>query len=289
MANEEEKDVNQNTNSSTVEQKDVNTDLTNQQSDEPSNQENLTSQIIDEEVDEKGVSYKNRYHEMKRKLEETIETIPQIIDRRLNENISKQKTTVQEPQEFTVSDLERFAQQNPDQRAWVEEQKAVLIAKNAAKEVDRTYAEREKARIENERRASTMAKIQSEYPDLFLKDSSGRIMGWDEKNPVVRDIALLAQDEDLRKRPDGLLVAAELAHYRHLRNSQSHQQKEIKNLKAQKKELEKKTFIEGSSSKAVKTAEDPVRSALDRAKSTGSKRDIEAAAHAYFRKAHLGG
>lgn len=251
--------------------------------------QNLASQISSEEVDEKGVSYKNRYYEMKRKLEESVESIPNLIEKKLSEFNPNKQTQASQPQEYTVSQLEEFAKERPEYRAWVEEEKAKIVAKNAAKEVEKSFEAREKVRVEAEKRAKVYEKIQNDYPNLFVKDGSGRAIGWDNSNPVVRDIAILSQDPRLKDDPEGLIIATELAHYRQLKNSQAVQQKELKTVKAKAKELEKKTFVEGASGKPAQSVKDPVRSAIEQAKQTGNKRDVQNAIAAYFNRAHLGG
>jgi len=58
-------------------------------------------------------------------------------------------------------------------------------------------------------------------------------------------------------------------------------------LKSEVKKLQKKTLVEGGVSKPNVVAKDPVKEALNRAKQTGSKSDLNSAIGAYFNKAHL--
>lgn len=259
---------------------------TQSQSQEVSAPESLQEQIADEELDEKGVPYKNRFMEMKRKYESTIDRIPEIIEQKLQQFQPKQQEQQVQEKEYTIEELESFAQQNPNYRTWVEGEKAKLISKQTAREIEKNLTAREQKMQAEVARQQAEAKLTSDFPDLFVKDSLGRVQ-WDTSNPIVREIGMISQDPSLKNRPDGLYLAAELAYSRAFRRGEVGQKKKEQVLKSEVKKLQKKTLVEGGVTKPNVVAKDPVKDALNRAKQTGSKSDLNSAIGAYFQKAHL--
>lgn len=256
------------------------------QSQEVSAPESLQEQINEDEADEKGVSYKNRYMEMKRKFETTVDRIPEMIEQKLSQFQPKQQEQQVQEKEYTIEELEGFAQQNPNYRTWVEGEKAKLISKQTAREIEKNLTAREMKMKEEVTRQQTEAKLTSDFPELFVKDSLGRVQ-WDMSNPVVREIGMISQDPALKSRPDGLYLAAELAYSRAFRRGEIGTKKKEQVLKSEVKKLQKKTLVEGTASKPNVVAKDPVKDALTKLKQTGSKSDLEGAYAAYFQKAHL--
>lgn len=249
-------------------------------------QENLSAQMSDEELDDKGVSYKNRFHEMKRKYEQTIETIPQVIEQTISQKLSNINNTQNQQQpvnkEYSVQEIEEFARLNPEHRSWAESEKARLISKQAADEIERRFSERDKQRDIENKKVQTWNKLTSDFPDYFTNDTYGRKV-WDEANPVVRQIAVLMQDPRLKQDPEGLMWATEIATARQLRFSQATQAKEKAQLKTKVKDLQKKTMVEGGQ-KSQSVSKDDLRDSIDELKKTGSKTAAKSAVGAYFKK-----
>jgi hypothetical protein len=78
---------------------------------EPAN--TIADQMTEKEVDERGVPYKNRFHEMERKYNQVVENIPQIIQQTLTKTINQNQT--QQTQNYSIVNG-RIAIQNPDYR-----------------------------------------------------------------------------------------------------------------------------------------------------------------------------
>jgi len=148
------------------------------QSQEISAPETLQEQINEDEVDDKGVSYKNRFMEMKRKYETTVDRIPEIIEQKLQQFQPKQQEQQTQEKEYTIEELEGFAQQNPNYRTWVEGEKAKLISKQTAREIEKNLTAREQKMQAEVARQQAESKLTADFPDLFVKDSLGR-MNWD--------------------------------------------------------------------------------------------------------------
>lgn len=274
------------TSDSTPETQDVNTDTTTTvesaetvTSTAPA--KTLADQAKEEEVDEKGVPYRNRYEEMRRKYDQVVETIPEIINKTLSEKLQNQ-TQPQQERKYSVRELEEFAIANPDYRGWVEEEKAKLNVKLAVSEFERLNSEKEKARNEATLRQQSFEKLTSEFSELFTSDSQGRKI-WDNSNPIVRQVAVLMQNPELQKDPRGLEYATLMAYGQAAKSGTISNAKKESKLKAEVKTLQKKTFVEGGQKSQV-IAKDEVRDAIEDLKKTGSKKAVSNAVSAYFKK-----
>lgn len=244
--------------------------------------ETLSSQIDKEELDEKGVPYKNRFYEVQRKYNQVVESIPQVIEQTLAQKLSNLNINQQQKKEYSIQELEDFAKVQPEYRSWVESEKAKLIAKQAADELEQRFSAKDKQREIESKRQQVQTKLTSEFPEYFTQDSYGRKV-WDESNPVVRQIAVLMQDDRLKADPEGIYWATEIATARQLRNSQVSQAKEKAQLKTKVKDLQKKTMVEGGQ-KAQAVQKDDLRESIDELKKTGSKKALSSAVSAYFKR-----
>jgi hypothetical protein len=246
--------------------------------------ETIAGQAREHEVDEKGVSYKNRYEEMRRKHEQLSDSLPQMIEQTLQQNLSKIQTQQkQQPQEYSIEQIENFVAENPQYKAWGEQEKGKLIAKQAVDELEKRMNIKEQRQAYESKRQLAEAQVKAEFPDIWTKDSYGRDV-LDPQNPVVRELAGIMQDPDLQRRADGLLVATEIAYSRMARRGQINTVKKEAKLKAEVKKLEKKTFTEGGQKSQV-VAKDELRDSIEALKKTGSKQAGLAAVSAYFKKA----
>jgi hypothetical protein len=245
--------------------------------------ETIADQIKEHEVDEKGVSYKNRYEEMRRKHEQVVESLPQMIEQTLNQNLSRLQTQQkQQPQEYSIEQIENFVAENPQYKAWGEQEKGKLIARQAVDELEKRMNAKEQAKAFESKRQLSEAQTKKEFPDIWIKDSYGRDI-LDTQNPVVRELAGIMQDPDLQRRADGLYVATEIAYSRLARRGQINTKQKETKLKQEVKKLEKKTFTEGGQKSQV-VAKDDLRDSIEALKKNGSKQAVANAVSAYFKK-----
>lgn len=276
------------TSDSTPETQDVNTDttvpvVTEETATSTAPQKSLGDQAKEEEVDDKGVSYKNRFHEIQRKYEQVVENIPQIINQTLAEKLSQNTQPQQTERKYSVRELEEFAIANPEYRGWAEEEKAKLNVRLSVDEFEKRTAEKERVREEASRRQQSFEKLTSEFSDLFVSDSQGRKV-WDNSNPIVRQVAVFMQDPKFQQHPEGLHYATLMAYGQAAKAGTFSNAKKENKLKAEVKTLQKKTFVEGGQ-KSQTVAKDEVRDAIEDLKKTGSKKAVSNAVSAYFKKA----
>jgi hypothetical protein len=226
------------------------------------------------DVDEYGVPWKNRAMEWKRKSEETIEKMPNLIDEAVKSSF--QQYGKPQEKEYTIAELEQFAQNQPEHRPWVEEQKAQIISKRATTAVEEKFKAQDYEREAIKIKQQSFGYVAQTYPDVFVKNQQGQLIGLNERNPMVNEINALMKDPRLARDPEGFAFAADIAYARVSRLNQSQvQQKEAK-LKAEVKHLQKQTLVEGGQ-KANVQAVPAHRIALEKAKQSGSLKDVQAA------------
>ena len=240
----------------------------------PAEETTQTDPAVNLDVDEYGVPWKNRAMEWKRKSEETIEKMPTLIDEAVKSSF--QQYGKPQEKEYTIAELEQFAQNQPEHRPWVEEQKAQVIKKQLTREVEDKFKAQDYEREAQRIKAQTFGYVAQTYPDVFVRNPQGQLVGMNEKNPMVNEINTLMKDPRLARDPEGFAFAADIAYARINRLNQGQvQQKEAK-LKAEVKHLQKQTLVE-SGSKSNVQAIPAHRVALEKAKQTGNLKDVAAA------------
>ena len=240
----------------------------------PAEETTHTDPAVNLDVDEYGVPWKNRAMEWKRKSEETIEKMPTLIDEAVKSSF--QQYGKPQEKEYTIAELEQFAQNQPEHRPWVEEQKAQVIKKQLTREVEDKFKAQDYEREAQRIKAQTFGYVAQTYPDVFVRNQQGQLVGMNDKNPMVNEINTLMKDPRLARDPEGFAFAADIAYARINRLNQGQvQQKEAK-LKAEVKHLQKQTLVE-SGSKSNVQALPAHRVALDKAKQTGNLKDIAVA------------
>jgi len=225
-------------------------------------------------VDEFGVPYKNRTFEWKRKYEETIDRLPNMIEEAVKGSIQQYG----KPQEkkYTIAELESFAQQSPEHRPWVEEQKSQLLREQLTNEFEQKIKAVETKKESEIRRQQSFNYVATTYPDVFVKNQTGQIMGINNQNPMAQQINFLMNDPRFANDPEGLMAAADIAYARLSRNQLTANQVKEQKLKAEVKHLQKQTMVEGGGNANVQAVPE-FRKAIDKAKQSGSLKDTAAA------------
>jgi len=288
MADEVKKDVEQAEESSASEQQEVVKESAEQETavEETTTQE-TTEQTQEESkpqkqdfspVDEKGVPWMNRYYEQERKSKELLDN----LEAKMGEILSKQTTQAQP--EYSIAQLEQFAIENPAQRPWVEEQKALIIQKNVAKIAQSEIKAGEEKRTAEQKRQSAYSYVVQTYPECFVKDNFGGVR-WNNQSPLVQQIGMIMNDARFKNDPEGLVAAADMAYGRMARMQSGQTQKKVKTLQQNLKKVQKGTLIEGAGQQATKSAKDKLTVAKEalRAK-IGDKQAAHSVVKAYLEK-----
>jgi len=181
-------------------------ETTTQETTEQTQEESKPQQVSP--VDEKGVPWMNRFYESERKSKELIEN----LDTKLGELLSNKNTQAQ-PKEYTISELEQFAMNNPEHRPWVEEQKAQIIQKNVSKITQQEIQAVEHKKTAEIKRRDSFNYVANSYPECFVKDNFGNLQ-WNNQSPLVQQIGYTMKDPRFANDPEGLVGAADMAYGR---------------------------------------------------------------------------
>ena len=223
-----------------------------------------------EAVDEYGVPYKNRAAEWQRKFSEVAneDTI-----RKVAQEVIEQTKQRPAEQEYSISQLEQYAIENPTYRPWVEEQKAKLLQKQVAKITE------EKVKEVEVKQKEAIVRQQSEqwvmnHPRLqecFTQDPFGRKV-FNFQHPLTQMIGGYMREPDLQKRSDGLVIASKLALADYMESQASKTQKKVKTLEQNLKKVQKATLVEGSPAQQdVIKGKTKYNKAMENLHATGSK------------------
>ena len=222
-----------------------------------------TVQPVNADVDEYGVPWKNRAMEWKRKSEEVIERLPQIID----EKLSKVTQQPQTPQ-YTYEQLEAYKLQNssdPNIVSWATgEQRKMQLAENKKLFEEVTGASNRQREFESSRQQAFEA-VKQKYPEAVVVNS-----------PMFNLTKQYMQVPEIANRPDGLFWAAKMAKADLLESQAPALQQKVQQAKADVKQAQKASLTEGSG-RRVTISEPPQQVALNTLRKTGSLKDAESA------------
>lgn len=216
--------------------------------------------------DERGVPWKNRAMEYQRKFEDTQSSLP----RQIAEEVAK-LAPQQQKQKYTVAQLEEFAQENPQHRGWVEQEKAALLKEELSRDFDQRIAATTQAQKNEMIRNNTFNQVLAQFPDIATRDQQGNFLGWNNMNPMTQLVGKYMSSPDLANRPDGLLVAAKLAYADHALSTNQKTTKQVRTLKSQVRKAQAATMLEGGGRKAA--SENPNKKYMDRVRETGKITD----------------
>jgi hypothetical protein len=236
---------------------------------EPTQSSPVASQPTVEALDEYGVPYKNRFAEYRRKYEELEQKVNQFTQQ-----------GVQNQPQYSVEQLEAFISQtdNPAYSQWAKNEVRRLEKEEQAKVVRNEIQGWKKEQEAEQRRQASFSYVAQNYPDIWVKNQQGQpIVGqWDNNNPIVREIGMIMQDPRTAKEPDALAIAADIAYARVMRRQTPMIQQQFQQQKAEVKNLQKKTLVEGGGNAPVQ-AKPAHRVAIDKLSQTGTMNDAVAA------------
>ena len=232
----------------------------------PTAEEQKTSTPINADLyDERGVPWKNVALEHRRKYEETQANLPQ--------RIAEEVARLSQPQEkkYSIGELEKFAQENPEHRPWAEEEKAKVLKESISKEWEAKSQAQNKAQQDEFVRKDTFTTVTTQFPDMVIKDQQGRFMSWNNSNPMTQAVSKYMASPDLSGRPDGLMIASKLAYADLAFQKTPQTAKTIKTMQSKLRKAQAQTFVEGGGKRPQ--AVNPNAKAHARLKETGSRDD----------------
>lgn len=275
---------------STEQTQEQQTEQTTEQTQTGQEQQTQEQTQTQQQVDERGVDYRNVAMEYRRKLDE----MPNVIQRTVEEALAKNQQQVQKPAEYTVSQLEQYAIENPNYRPWVEEQKALLIQKNIQKVTEEQIkaADRQRSDVQTRQQTEQWVVNHPKFKDCFVTDSVGNKV-WNMQNPLTQVMSVILNQTDpqtgkaVKDRPDGLAIAAEMAYGRYALSNESKVQTTVQRLQKDLKKTQKQTMTVGSGVRSSGGNASEYATHMANYQKTYSPRDAQAATKAYLKSIGL--
>jgi hypothetical protein len=228
------------------------------------------------ELDEFGVSWKNRAMENKRKFEEANERINRL----------EQTQAQGQKQEYTEAELTAFANDptTPTQnKMWALQEAEKVRTKKLEQTVRSVFEGMNQKQRDEMVKQQTFTAVVSRNPDLVVKDSFGNVVGWNNNSPLAQRINFYMQNPKLQNQPEALEVAEAMAirdiHYGQTSKLQANQQQ----LKMQVKNLQKQTLVEGNGKTVPQGSVSPTSKSVQRARETGNIKDASSAMKDIFK------
>lgn len=217
------------------------------------------------DVDERGVSYKNRAIEYQRKLDlaqrqyqELQRSLPEIVEQAVAKVLPQQQSS--QPQ-YTEEQLIQYKNEveDPKQKAWAEIELRRLEEKKSEKKFRSILEEKEKSdRFERDQQ-NALGEVYRRYPLAFNADGS-----WNTNHPLTQKIFNTYNSRPVFKQDGmGLLGAADMAFASYVLEKSPELAKEAKQLKRQVKNLQKSTLVEGGGQTAPKETKSSLLNAVN--------------------------
>lgn len=241
-------------------------------------QDDSQVEVVEKQPEERDDYYKNRSFELERKLSNLAENIPKIVE----ESVIKSSQTKKQTEEiYTTAQLEQYALENPDNRPWVEEQKA----KNLKREFKEMLNEDKKAQkqVALKQQSETRVLNDQRYAEAFVQTPNGQKQ-YNPNSPLAHAINGYMNDPRIKGLPDALEVAAKLAYADNIYKSNGTKEEKLTTLKRQNTKLKQQTMVESGGVQQVPQTRDSFQSAQEQLAKTGNTKDATLAVKEYLRK-----
>lgn len=231
-----------------------------------------------ETVDDSGVPWKNRAIEAERKYQD----IPNLIRQSVEELTRNQQPKQPEQPQYTIEQLETFAQANPHQRGWVEAQKAQIIQGNLECTMKTELDARDRRMQEGQIRQQSENWVVNhpQFKDCFVTDAVGNKQ-WNTAHPLTGIIGHYLNQTDtvtgkrVSERADGIIVAAKMAYADYALNSGQKTASQTAALRKTLRKTQRQTMVTPAGPAAPSSSpRSAVRKSIDNYNKTYDKKDI---------------
>lgn len=252
-------------------------DNTNQSNNQNQQQNNLDNSASNSNVDllfgDDGVPLQNRAKEFERKYEKQTEEVADLkksVDE-LTQSVKKQQPN------YTVDDYKAFKEANPGHADWADSEIKKLQDKDINVLVDRKIEKITKQTQDKQTRSQTLKYVVDNFSDMFIKNPTTGQLSLNTQSPLAQQVNNIMQDETFKNRPDGLRLAAELAHSRISRMKSNEVNDTNQDLKNQVNNLKNKTLVESGGVNNNSSPLSEKQKAVNQAAKTGSIKDTKVA------------
>ena len=224
-----------------------------------------------EDVDEKGVPYKNRYMEEKRKREKTNEELREIKE------LIQASQTQQQPRKYTEAELKAFVAETDDaqHRLWALNELDKIHEEKFSSVIKQEFQTREQKQRAEATKQQAFNSVLQRNPEIFLKDAAGNFAGWNTKSPLFQRVNQYMNNPEIANRPDGILVATRFAKADLYEAMKPNTAKKLETQTNEIKDLQKKTMIEGAGSQPSVNVK-PSAAAIEKGKTGKLSDNIDA-------------
>lgn len=195
------------------------------------------TQSVNNEVDDKGVTYKNRFFELERKYENLTKSIPQMIQEAATA-AAQQTGSNRNEQKYTVNDYIQAKAQDPNNAAFYDAKIVELQKREITESVKAELGQFTRQQREEQARQAAEAWAISAFPQLR-----------DVNNPFTQEVIRQFNSRSVEKRePHDFAIAAELVANRMGIRPQTQanpQQEKLVKTQSQVKKLLKERTLEG--------------------------------------------
>jgi hypothetical protein len=206
--------------------------------------------------------------EYERKLRETVENIPKIIQ----ETVAQAKPVKQEP-EYSIADLKAFVDTTDDvnNKRWAYSEIERLENERIAKTVS-DFHNRDKAVVEAQlvkKQVEQQVISDPRFTEAFIDTPQGK--SWNFNHPLTQQAQRYMQDPAVSNRPDGLQIAMKLAYADYATSGVNAVQKKLVSTKSEITKLKQQTLSDGGGVNNVQSKVNPISQAQQELAKTGSK------------------
>jgi hypothetical protein len=244
---EVEQDVN--SESSPEEQEEVvNTPETDQQETEqqPQVPPQESEEVKEQDVAQDDRPIQNVAWEAKRKADELISVLPDIVKNAVKEQLGN---TPQQPK-YSKAQLKAYSghPETPmDQRIWALEELERMDKEERTSEMRQMFESNQRKVESDIKRQQTFQYVIQSFPDIAIKDAGGNFVGFNVQSPLYAKVdEYMRTRPELQQHPEGLALAVKAAAFDLGLGSSGKLQKKIDQTTAQLRREQKKQLTGGS-------------------------------------------
>lgn len=214
------------------------------------------------------VNWKNRAMEYERKLRETVDSLPKIIEETISKSAPKQEAAPQ----YSIEQLEVFAEQTDDvnSKLWAKAEIKKLQKQEMAQIIHEQVGAVEQKKMHEVRKYEVEREVASDprFADAFAVQNGQKV--WNNASPLTQIAANYIKDPAIASRPDGLAIAMKLAYADYAQLKTGVVENKVESLKKENTKLKQSTLVDGGSNIQVPKS-NPMTQAKEELARTGSK------------------